>query len=592
MRFLRNETSDRGASLLLVAIAMLLLLGVVAVVVDLGAVRADIRSDQLASDAAATAGASDINPFAGSEADKACETAWAYLLLNLADEGSSTSPPDCTVFAGSCDPAVAREAPASAGPYSFVITHPVPDSHPLMSGQALNAQIDGVACQRLGVTVERNRRFTFARVLGFGSASPTVHTVARIGAGVGAGEVVPLLLLEPISCDAMFTSGQGKVTVSYYNDSPGFIVVDSDGSKSTNPNRCASNTWTIDSKGTQNGWIRAIPVPAPQNIPSAILSYALSGNVGAVPARSYDPSDLTSPVNPADITDPTEPLASYFRLYPRPMGVSRRITRAPIDWRYNCKASYPPYPLDLGNPGLGGIPVDPCPNAPAPYIDQLVAGYGGAGNPGFVHRWTLSYPCDVNNGSFPSPSITVSGNWWVDCPTGLVLNNSKVVTFQDGDVVFDGTVDIRSSAALLVNPGSPNDHIVYVRNGNLLKGAQSSITLRKTFVYLANGVLDMVGGAGGLLWSAPVAGLFEDLALWSESPSPHQVGGQAGNTLTGTFFTPLANPFTLTGQGGQFQTDAQFLTRRLEIKGQGEVKMKPDPTRQTLIPIREVRLIR
>jgi hypothetical protein len=31
---------------------------------------------------------------------------------------------------------------------------------------------------------------------------------------------------------------------------------------------------------------------------------------------------------------------------------------------------------------------------------------------------------------------------------------------------------------------------------------------------------------------------------------------------------------------------------RLEIKGLGEVKMHPDPDRQTLIPIREVRLIR
>jgi hypothetical protein len=134
--------------------------------------------------------------------------------------------------------------------------------------------------------------------------------------------------------------------------------------------------------------------------------------------------------------------------------------------------------------------------------------------------------------------------------------------------------------------------VVYLRDGDLIKGAQSSITLRQTMVYLEDGILDMVGGDGGLTWTAPLAGDFEDLALWSESPLAHQIGGQSGNTLTGTFFTPLASPFSLTGQGGQFQTDAQFLTRRLEIKGQGEVKMHPDPDRQTLIPIREVRLIR
>ena len=116
---------------------------------------------------------------------------------------------------------------------------------------------------------------------------------------------------------------------------------------------------------------------------------------------------------------------------------------------------------------------------------------------------------------------------------------------------------------------------------------------------MSDGSVLIVGGTGGLVWTAPLgqgidplAVLFEDLALWSEAPLEHQIGGQAGNTLTGTFFTPMSNPFVLTGQGGQFQTDAQFLTRRLEVKGQGEVRMKPDPTRQTLIPIREIRLIR
>jgi hypothetical protein len=111
-------------------------------------------------------------------------------------------------------------------------------------------------------------------------------------------------------------------------------------------------------------------------------------------------------------------------------------------------------------------------------------------------------------------------------------------------------------------------------------------------VFLQNGVIDIGAGDGGLTWTAPLAGNFEDLALWSEASLQHEIGGQAGNTLTGTFFTPFASPFKLTGQAGQFQTDAQFITRRLEVGGQGEVKMHPDPDRSTPIPIREVRLIR
>lgn len=575
---------ERGASIVILAFTLLLMIGVAALAVDLAAVRVDLRADRLASDAAATAGAAFVDPFAGNAADLACQVAWEYLLVNLDDEGSNLTPPDCTTFASECEPDVARTESATAGPYTFEITHPIPDDHPLMGDQGINDVIDGVPCQRFGVSVARDRQFRFAQVLGFDAVAPWVNSVAKIGAGVGSGEVVPLLVLEPRSCDALFTSGQGKVTVSYFMDSPGFIVVDSDGSKTDNPNRCGNNSWSIDSKGTQNGWIRAIPTPS--EIPSVILSYALSGEPTASPSHSYDPGDLTSA---AVGVDPADPIESAFRLYPRPVGISRRITRAPIDWRYNCKDTYPGYPLDLSDSSVGTIPIDPCPDTPAPHIDNLVMAYGGPGNPGFSNRWTDWYPCLVNDSATP---IAVFGNWWVDCPS-LIIGNAQVVTFEGGDVVFDGTVDLRSSASLIVNPGPVDaDRVVYVRSGDLMKGAQSSITLRRTMVLLEDGVLDMVGGDGGLTWTAPETGFFEDLALWSESPDAHQIGGQAGNTLTGTFFTPLASPFSLTGQGGQFQTDAQFLTRRLEIKGQGEILMHPDPDRQTLIPIREVRLIR
>jgi hypothetical protein len=200
----------------------------------------------------------------------------------------------------------------------------------------------------------------------------------------------------------------------------------------------------------------------------------------------------------------------------------------------------------------------------------------------------------------PNPPIDVSGNWWVNCPepNGFIVNG-QVVTFRDGNVVFDGKVDLRSSGELWINPAPANDHVVYMRSGNLIKVAQAAISMNRIFVYLANGIVDLVGGTGGLVWIAPtgvgndaLAVNFEDLALWSESAVQHQIGGQAGNTLTGTFFTPQADPFTLTGQAGQFQMDAQFLTRRLEVTGQGEVKMHPDPTRSTKLPIREIRLIR
>lgn len=569
----------------MVAAGMLLLLGIVAIVVDLAALRLDIRADRLASDAAATAGVMAMDPFAGADAADGCEVAWEYLLINLEDADSGQVPPDCaTVFAASCDSAVARTATAQAGPYTFEIVHPVPDGHALMGSQTVNAAIDGVPCQRLAVAVTRGRDHVFAQLMGFESATTEVHSVARVDPDAGGGEVVPLLVLEPVDCAALYTSGQGKVTVSFDEDTqtPGFIVVDSNASTCGNP-----NPFSIDSQGNQKGWIRAIPVPG-TNIPSAILSFALAGISPANPARSYDPGDLTDAVDAADITDPDEPIESWYRLYPEPIAVSRRITRAPIDWRYNCKTGYPGYPIDLGDASAGTIPIPDCPGTAAPNIDDHVNAYG-SGVPAFQNWLGAGHSCNVGT------TITVSGDWYVDCPNGLVVNGGHV-TFDGSNVVFTGGIDLRSSATLRINPGASDDYFVFIRkegnNGTILKNAQSSLLMERTFVYLADGIVDLRGGAGGLTWTAPEGGAFEDLALWSEGRYPHEIGGQAGNTLTGTFFTPYAEPFGLTGQGGQFQLEAQFITRRLEMKGQGEVKMHPDPTKTTLIPIRAVRLIR
>lgn len=572
---------DEGAILVMVAASMLFLLGLVAIAVDLAALRSDIRTDSLVADSAVTAGVASVDPFSGGDAEVACQVAWEYVLLNLEDEGGTVSAPNCAALAGTCTTtSLAVEATATAGPYSVTITQPVPDGHSLMGGQAINAQIDGVSCQRLGVSVARTRQHWFARVMGFDTGLTTSTAVARNAPGVGEGEVVPLLVLEPVACNALSTFGQGQVTVSYADpDTPGFIVVDSNGSS------CGlSSPYSIYPRPGQNGWIRAIPHPS--GIPSAILSFALSGTSGAIAANSYDASALSDPVTG---TDPSDPAISRFRLYPRPAFVSRRITRAAIDHRYNCKSAYPDY--------LGMVPISPCLGSPAPHIDNLRAAYGSSGPavPMGFNTWSSSYPCNVNSGT-----ITVTGNWYVDCtgPSGFVVNGATVA-FIDGDVVFAGNVEVRSSGVLRVNPGPVSDHVVVLRDaaanamrGNLTKVAQATIELNRTVVYLESGKIDLVGGSGGLFWTAPTGGNFEDLALWSEAPEQHQIGGQAGNTLEGTFFTPYAIPFSLTGQAGQFQTNAQFITRRLEVKGLGEVKMHPDPDRTTKIPIREVRLIR
>lgn len=597
--------SENGAILVYSALLLVLLLGVAALVVDLGGLRLDRRVDRMTSDIAATAGAGSLNPFGVGDSQEACQAAWGYALENLGNL-TVTSAPNCTVFSSPCDAAVARTASGTAGEYTITITQPVPDGYSLMGSQTPDTAVDGSACQRIGVEIRRNRTYTFARVLGFESGSTHVASVARIGPGSGTGELVPLLVLEPIACDALYTSGQGRVTVTDNALTPGYIVVDSDGSKTTNPNRCGNNSYTIDPHGgpsqTNQDWIRALPVPAPDSIPSAILSYALSGQTGANPAAAFNPDDLDDFIPAPECDD----LGSCYRLFPEPIGATDRITRAPIDWRYNCLASYPNYPLDLSDPSAGGIEVPGCPKAATrpSYVHELRSDLVlVTGNPepgGYnVYGDDPTESCNLQASDLDVGPL--SGNWYVACPGGFSILNT--VTFASGNVVFEGPVSVGSSGTLTINSGanaadgSGNDHVAVVRHGDFYKTAQANLYLPRTMLYLEDGAIDFGGGSGNLQWTAPTGvgsgeTQFEDLALWSESSLQHNLGGQTGNHVEGTLFTPNADPFRLAGQSGQFQAKAQFLTRRLLVTGQGEVQMAPDPDRVTLIPIRQIMLIR
>src|SRR5206468_4284531 len=106
-----------------------------------------------------------------------------------------------------------------------------------------------------------------------------------------------------------------------------------------------------------------------------------------------------------------------------------------------------------------------------------------------------------------------------------------------GNVVFQSSVSVGSFGSLTINQSNSSDSTVYVRNGgSLTKGGQGSLSLRRTFVYLANGVIDIGAGTGAVTWSAPTGGNFSGLALWSESAGAHQLGGQASMSCVGVFF--------------------------------------------------------
>jgi hypothetical protein len=104
-----------------------------------------------------------------------------------------------------------------------------------------------------------------------------------------------------------------------------------------------------------------------------------------------------------------------------------------------------------------------------------------------------------------------------------------------------------------------------------------------------------LGGGGNMDWSAPNAtsspptdldkAELEDLALWTETSSVSSIGGGGLMSVSGVFFTPNAEPFKIAGTSAQSNgANAQFVTRRLELNGNGKVIMRPNPNDAVGIP--------
>jgi hypothetical protein len=590
-----RRRGERGAVAVIVAILLVAIFTLAALVIDIAALQADERAGQATGDFAATAGALALEPTTGGNPFGACVAAYQYFLANTPGLNNPPTPAAaCAVFATVtfCDPATPVQAIIDVGPYRVTITNPVIDSSPLMQGR-FDPAIDGSPCQRIAVQVQRTRAFLFGGIVNFAQGTTEPPAVARATAGQQVDGFASLVLLDPTGCNALYTSGQGNVWVRGRGENPGMITIDSSATYAgTGTRNCTSspqNTFAVNASGNTQGKILAGGnlISDCSVADGLIMQYALMP--GGNNAQAFDPGDVPP---------------SYCHVVPRPIA-GYRITRAPVDHRYNCKESYP----SLGITGCKDWATTP------PYIDNLRAAIGTSGVPTGFDPLPDTYIDQSNPGRCQTgtsatalviPPPPGGGGWYVNC-THLDIN--RPVIFQPPlNLVFEGTVNV-GGGALCVNvlscadTSTSSDGYVYFRRGdrenpgniaagNLEKGAQAAINMTRVMVYLDNGRIQLTAGSGQLTWIAPVAGPFEDLALWSERDTDHLLGGQSSLLIEGTFFAPQALPFNYDGQADQFQPRAQFVTFDMNLSGQGTLVMEPDPERTTPIPLTGVLLIR
>ncbi len=580
---MRRAGDERGAVLVLFAALMVAMLGMAAVVVDLGQQRSDRRTAQAVADVAALSGGKSLS--AGNPG-QACIDAITYVDTNLRDlspkitgsnfctqqPGNSVAATACTVGGG-----IAQARPTTTvGRYTVTVTYPVLDSDIADSHFTGTGKKDGTACQRMGVSVGLTDPTTFGRVLG----ASTLHTsrTAVVKMSNSRGDRIPALwLLDPYGCTALSISGGSQLTLGDATASPpipGVATIDSDGTA------CSSNQDTLSSSGSGT-YLDAVPLTGTDT--GVIALYALPDNATTCTGTACNQSDVNA-----------------GRVAPQPVPALQRATRGPVDWMYNCKRG--PNPLTPAYPAYHGVTIQDCPSdyTTGPYIDQLTTAVGASGQPvdSSFARWRATQNCNVPSGTF-----VVNGNAWVDCNT-LNLGNGSNVVFN-GNVVFDGAVAMTNGSSLTFNNGAGEPSALpsacqaaisttcaaafsqaatwaYFRNGDLANNG-GALTLNHTAVYQKGGVIKDTAGAAPT-WTPPAEGPFRGLSLWSEASAAYTINGGGGLNLSGVFFTPEANPFKITGGGGVNQQHAQFISYHLDISGSGQLNLAPDQSNSVMIP--------
>ncbi len=547
---------ERGVVAVVVALTLVGLMLIAALVLDVGQARSTAVSSQAAVDAAALAGGPSL---AGGQPEAACEQAVRYLQSNATQMASLSPATFCSPIPTSgCvgDGTTQSTATQTLGSTVLTITYPVPASQIAVARAPGPWQNDGTACQRMRVQLTASNPTTFARVIGVRDVPVTRS--ATVKGVLGTGTKVPALwLLDPTGCVALSVGGGAQVKVGTSTVS-GLIAVDSDGST------CNSNQVTVSASGSGTS---LTAVPTTGSTAGQIKLFALPVGATTCSAPACDPADVAG-----------------SRLLPQPVRASARATRTPVDWRYNCKTSYPTY---------HGVTLAGCPTGTPAYLDNLKAAIGTTGQPTGFQKWSSTYSCN------PSGTITAAGNWWVDCSGGLTIGNGTTITFSGGNVVFDKALSM-TGGTLTFNSANANSTLsssclpptvttpcttasssaaawVLVRNGEW-KVTGGQLNVNHTTVVMSSGYIQINGNPP--TWTAPTQGPFAGLSYWSElSSNKFSIAGGAGPTLSGVFFTPEASPFTLSGNGNwSLPLASQFISYQFAVTGGSAMNLVPDDT--------------
>jgi hypothetical protein len=173
---------------------------------------------------------------------------------------------------------------------------------------------------------------------------------------------------------------------------------------------------------------------------------------------------------------------------------------------------------------------------------------------------------------------------------GMPVNNK--LQFANGSRtatpgVYRGGISVSGQGNLTLEPG-----IYYMDGGGFSFSGQGNLTARGVMIFNAptsNSHVVDISGTGTIIMSPPTEGIYKGLTLFQDRESTNEMSVQGGGIMdiTGTFY--CANGTLGIGGGGSGQIGSQYISRFLEIKGNGSLRIDYDP--QQAIPVRILQLV-
>lgn len=628
------KSFERGATLVIVAFSMTLLLLIAALVIDLGFTRSDRRGGQLAVDSATTAAGQVLADTAGDGA-AACNAAFDYLEVTL---GVTFDRSGCSTFSDPCVDGTGRTlGPVSSGAYTVVIEHPVLQSSALLERTStigaeeitFDASFDGSDCERFGLSLTTAGSSFFGSIAGQDGRRSTAHAVVRGEKGIDPFDIPAFLMLERFDCGVLVDNNSNNgisVLATTDGTQPGIIHIDSDGTGD-----CGGSDKDYAVFGT------ALPSAGGPSIrvASSSTSPPESGEINVV---ADDPRD--GGIFPGGLNVDTTPRAPV-------------ISRLPVDIKYNSSTSpaistlhetayialTSPVPADYTTVGCAAaVPV----GVTKIFVD-CPSGYDGSATFDDVEEVVFSHDINLKNSSVntftDARRVVVRGSMDVNNGDAWFPQVEELYVgggFSSGN---DGRFSVNSATELdCASPGADLARFV-VFGGDPALRLGDSTAFCNTTVYLAgpltatNASYDArqddtrktsssctaslpcpevdadntaIGARfetlrGVVTWTAPsqydgplpvgVPQGLEDLAFWSEGGGVADVKSGSEIDVEGVMFGPNLR-IEMRSPAAADPRSAQFIARKLWLN-QGRLLMEPARGNLVEIPsIDNFRLIR